>query len=245
MVLLTATTAILQALNTLSPEDRSSLRDVPGETGEPVAHSTLIQLSRLARRYGSNMTLERLLRGCSVYQPPPPTKPEPSAEYVELMERLRKEQELREYRALLSKERLATDQGGVDDSEEKDDLTPSLVFNILLSVIMCGVAMFHMTRWWTSDAVRVLVSMLVALVVGVAEVVVYAGYMRTIKRNKEKQRNLKEKKYVIGEVTGDDGEQTVNVVAEKEEIWGRGKQGGMRRRVREKWEKEQVQLEGE
>jgi TMEM199 family protein len=245
MVLLTATPTILQALNTLPPQARSSLRDIPTEPGAPVAHSTLIQLSRLVRKHGSGLTLDRLLRGCGIYQPPPPPKPEPSAEYVELMERLRKEQEQREYRALLSKERLATDQGGVDDSEEKDDLTPSLVFNILLSVIMCGVAMFHMTRWWTSDAIRVLVSMLVALVVGVAEVVVYAGYMRTIKRNKEKQRNLKEKKYVIGEYTGDDGEQTVTVVAEKEEIWGRGKQGGMRRRAREKWEKEQVLVEGD
>lgn len=87
-----------------------------------------------------------------------------------------------------------------------------------------------------------LVSMLVAIVVGVAEVVVYAGFVRKMKRGREKEAKVKERKVVVGEYKGVGDE--VALTAEdgevaREEIWGRGKHGGARRRVREKWEKEQ------
>lgn len=90
---------------------------------------------------------------------------------------------------------------------------------------------------------RVLVSLGVAIVVGIAEVVVYAGYLRKVKESREKERRIREKKVVVGSerVGGkggkDEGEGGLEV--EKEEIWGRGINGGMRKRVREKWEREE------
>lgn len=134
-----------------------------------------------------------------------------------------------------------------DPEEEADDITPQLVLNILISIIMCGAAMFYMTRYWHNDGVRVLVSLFVAIVVGVAEVVVYSGYLRKVKESKEKERRVRERKVVIGREVIGGGKKEGEVVDEREmdgddveteEIWGRGVNGGMRRRVREKWEKE-------
>jgi hypothetical protein len=78
------------------------------------------------------------------------------------------------------------------------------------------------------------------IVVGVAEVTVYAGYLRKVKISQEKERAKREKKEFIGEYRGEPIEKdSLSATAEKREIWGRGINGGMRRRVREKWEKEQ------
>jgi len=85
-------------------------------------------------------------------------------------------------------------------------------------------------------------SLLVGIIVGVAEVTVYASYLRKVNMSKEKERATREKKVFIGEYCEDgSGLQEVTgpaVSVEKEEIWGRGVNGGMRRRVREKWEKD-------
>lgn len=174
-----------------------------------------------------------------MYVPPPPPKQPPSPEYVALMERLRKEQEQREYAALLSKPGA---EGGGEAFDDKDDITPSLVLNILLSIVMCGAAVFYMTRYWPNDGLRVLVSFLVAIVVGVAEVTVFAAYLRKVKMSKEKEKAKREKKVFLGEYRDDPQRPRLSsssVGGEKEEIWGRGINGGMRRRVREKWHKAQ------
>lgn len=151
------------------------------------------------------------------------------------MARLRKEQEQREYAHLVSKR---GPEEGLE--EEKDDINPSLVLNILLSVVMCAGAMFYLTRWWRNDGVRVLLSLSTGILVGVAEVTVYAGYLRKVKESREKERAKREKKQFIGEYRGNPLDETALAPsADQEEIWGRGVNGGMRRRVREKWEKEQ------
>jgi len=235
MVLLTATPRIIAAVSSLPSSERSSFDALPTAAGAPVEHSVLIALSKLAPGF----TINSLLRGAHVYVAPPPPKAQPSPEYVALMARLRREQEQREYAKLVSKR-------GLDNSveEEKDDISPSLVLNILLSVVMCAVAMFYLTRWWPNDGLRVLVSLSAGIVVGVAEVTVYAGYLRKVKESREKERAKREKKQFIGEYRGEPLEETVLPAdVDKEEIWGRGVNGGMRRRVREKWEKEQDLLD--
>ena len=156
------------------------------------------------------------------------------------MARLKAEQEQREYRKLVS--RHVRDETADQETGEKDDVSPSLVVNILLSIVMCAVAMFVMTRYWRNDGLRVLVSLGTGLVVGVAEVGVYAIYLRKVRIAKEKEMKKKEKKFIIDReeigATAVD-EDATRSIEEKEEIWGRGKHGGMRRRVRDKWEKEQ------
>lgn len=92
----------------------------------------------------------------------------------------------------------------------------------------------------TSDAVRVLLSIFAALAVAVAESLLYVFYIGKIERAKVKERKFKERKVFVKEVDG--GAETVEDdtlnVDEKEKIWGKGVNGGVRRRVREKWEKE-------
>lgn len=148
----------------------------------------------------------------------------------------------------------------------EDPLTPSLVLNIFLSVIVTGFSVYWaLTKFtmpeilatifarWTgprvddehrpagaSDAVRVLLSLFAALAVAVAESFLYVFYIGKIERAKVKERKLKERKIFVKEVDGGDEkiEGDAVDVDEKEEIWGKGVNGGVRRRVREKWEKE-------
>lgn len=84
---------------------------------------------------------------------------------------------------------------------------------------------------------RVFISLAAAVVVGVAEVVIYAAYLRKVKVAREKEGRIVEKKRVGFVVDGKVDDEVKGVdVGEKEEIWGRGVNGGVRRRVREKWE---------
>ncbi|KIY03041.1 uncharacterized protein Z520_01507 [Fonsecaea multimorphosa CBS 102226] len=248
MVLLTTTPRILSTISSLSPNDRSSLAtaDLPTTCGQAIEHTTLIAMSRLNK----TITLNNLLRGTHIYVPPPPPKPQPSPEYVALMERLRREQEQREYASLVSSSLSSSLNTGRED-ENDDDISPSLVLNIFLSIVLCAAAIFYLTRWWANDGIRVLLSLATGIVVGVAEVGVYAAYLRKVKMSRDKERKKKERKVVLGEYTGTetggialDAKGTpvsvdVNAIMEKEEIWGKGINGGMRRRVREKWQRDQ------
>ncbi|KIW28095.1 uncharacterized protein PV07_07780 [Cladophialophora immunda] len=245
MVLLTTTPRILSAISSLSSDDRSSLTDLPTTCGQAVEHTTLIAMSRLSK----TTTLNSLLRGTHIYVPPPPPKPQPSPEYVALMAKLRREQEQREYASLLSNS--ASSSLNTDREDEDDDISSSLVLNIFLSIILCAAAIFYLTRWWANDGLRVLLSLATGIVVGVAEVGVYAAYLRKVKMSRDKERRKKERKVVLGEYTGSetggialDAKGTpvsvdVGAIMEKEEIWGKGINGGMRRRVREKWQRDQ------
>jgi hypothetical protein len=174
---------------------------------------------------------------------------------------------------------------GIDDT---DTLTPSLVINIFLSVVITGFSVYWaLTKFatpdilyegfaaWTaggagsgsrsgssgggerqgiSEAVRVLLAFFAALAVAVAEAFLYAAYSGKVERAKVKERGLRERKVFVGRVGSDggdgDGEGNSREGVEgdgvtvggdgdgKEEIWGKGVNGGVRRRVREKWEKE-------
>jgi hypothetical protein len=88
----------------------------------------------------------------------------------------------------------------------------------------------------------VFISLAAAVVVGVAEVVIYAAYLRKVKIAREKEGRIVERKKVGYAVDKETGDMAKGIeVGEKEEIWGRGVNGGVRRRVREKWEeKEEV-----
>lgn len=96
-----------------------------------------------------------------------------------------------------------------------------------------------------SDAVRVLISFFAALAVAVAEAFLYGAYLEKVSRAKARERRIRERKVFVGRVEGEKEGENVVVdgsvgvdVDEKEEIWGKGVNGGVRRRVREKWEKE-------
>ena len=236
--------------------------------------------------------LSALLRGTKVYIPPPPKKPEPvrvilydihtlpmksqtntpqSPEYLASKARLLAEAEKQAYQRLLNptykpnisyEDRHAAPNG---EPYTEDALTPSLVLNIFLSVIITGFAVywgltsFGMPRILAyiftsltgpgnekegvgaSDAVKILLSLLAALTVAVAESVLYVIYLGRVDEAKKVERAVREKKVDLGPLDEKDQEVSERVIGEKEEIWGKGVNGGMRRRVREKWEKENPQ----
>ena len=107
----------------------------------------------------------------------------------------------------------------------------------------------------SSEPVRVLLSFFSALGVGVAEVLIYALYLRQAREARFREKRLKERKEFVGEVgvrVGVDdsakmknisgpgvGDGNGNWEKDQEHIWGRGMNGGIRRRVREKWERKE------
>lgn len=100
----------------------------------------------------------------------------------------------------------------------------------------------------SKDPVFVLISMFVGLLVGVAETVVYAAYLRKVKEAKREEKKIRERKEVIAssalrseekDATEDTGVDTPVIDGtnrEEVKIWGKGVNGGIRRRVRERWE---------
>ncbi|KAG5297315.1 hypothetical protein I7I48_06395 [Histoplasma ohiense] len=154
----------------------------------------------------------------------------------------------------------------INDLDADDPLTPSVVLNILVSILFTGFATywalsnFRIPTFFTftssaapshpgtvsSQPARVFISMLVALLVGVAEVGIFALYLRKVELARGRERAIVERKVVIGEVKigggdgmhgGDDGSAVSidDTKGAKEEIWGRGVNGGARRRVKERW----------
>lgn len=92
MVLLTVTPAAKAAIDqwqASKPIDADRKQDTLDhlqalEVGNPVEHEDLVTLSRHLRQYGreqssesSAWTLDNLLRGARIHQPPPPLKAEP------------------------------------------------------------------------------------------------------------------------------------------------------------------------
>lgn len=100
MVLLTMTSSIVEALATVEPletletpnnedhdnepetqkspksTDEPSLDDP--EIGKPISNGQIVDLWKRSKAQGNtDYTLEQLLRGASIYIPPPPPKPEP------------------------------------------------------------------------------------------------------------------------------------------------------------------------
>ncbi|KAJ5703491.1 hypothetical protein N7493_011880 [Penicillium malachiteum] len=295
MVRLIATERILSALEAI-PESKREELNLPSslDLHGPIAHDQLLRISKHLQNdteynsadCGVSSTdptiLSALLRGTKVYVPPPPKKPEPSPEYLASKARLLAAAEKEAYQRLLNptyKPNIeSTDPytNGQNEVIAEDTLTPSLVLNIFLSVIITGFAVYWalfsfgmpgiLASIFTaltgppvglegdiraareavgaSDAVRVLLSLIAALSVAVAESFLYALYLGKVEKARKQERGLKEEKVVLGPVDEDQSEQTdvkpvESVISEKEEIWGKGVNGGVRRRVREKWEKEQ------
>lgn len=243
MVLLTTTPHILTLISNLPPSSVPRGLELPTSTSTPIDHKTLILLSRLTKS-----SLNTILYDTRPYTAPPLPSTKPSPEYLALKARLVAEQEQREYSALLPTSPTRNPLF-LPSEDGSDDISPSLVLNILLSIVLCAFVAFHVTRYWHNDGLRVLVSLGVGIVVGVAEVVVYAAYLRQKAEAREKEGKKKERKALIGEVKFDEDKdwkkgEIIKRLKEdgaesREEIWGRGANGGMRRRVRDQWEKEQ------
>ena len=82
-MLLKSTPTILAALERIPSSTREDLGLPTVSVGAPISHDDLIALARYYRNTAeadgerNPYTLDTLLRGTSVYVPPPPPKPEP------------------------------------------------------------------------------------------------------------------------------------------------------------------------
>ncbi|PYH40548.1 TMEM199/VMA12 family protein [Aspergillus saccharolyticus JOP 1030-1] len=118
--------------------------------------------------------------------------------------------------------------------DDQETITPSLVLNIFLSVLITGFSVFWALHSWlpagtvrVGAGVKVLLSLGAALGVAVVEAGIYAIYLQKVRVAREKERRVREVKVVVGrEVVGGkkDGEGVVvgGGAGVKEEIWGKG-----------------------
>ena len=97
------------------------------------------------------------------------------------------------------------------------DKQMALILNVLLSIVACAGAIWVAARWWNTPA-RLALSMSGSLLVGVAEVVVYSGYIRRVGEAKGKERKVKEVKEIVntwvvgaGETSGLDDTDSISI----------------------------------
>lgn len=107
----------------------------------------------------------------------------------------------------------------------------TLIINILVSIVACSVAIWMASRHWSTPS-RLGFSMCGSILVGVGEIVVYAGYIQRIKDAREKSKKQKEVKKIIstwvigGQAQSNDQENSKEIISKPA-----GKEIVLRRRV--------------
>ncbi|PMD42760.1 hypothetical protein L207DRAFT_543335 [Hyaloscypha variabilis F] len=216
---------------------------VKPKVGNPISHGQVVDICRDLKARGIQPnSLEALLKGSKVYVPPPPPKAEPTSEYKALMARLRREEEERSYERMTNPpppmetfaQRFPTASAAhafsssyqnIHTSDPDDDGVTfadvdrqmALILNVLLSIVACAGAIWVAARWWNTPA-RLALSMSGSLLVGIAEVVVYSGYIRRVGEAKGKERGVREVKEIVntwvvgaGEVSGVDDANSISI----------------------------------
>jgi hypothetical protein len=86
--------------------------------------------------------------------------------------------------------------------DDPDDITyaevnrqVALIFNVLISIIACAFALWMAARHWRVEA-RLALSMTGSIIVAVAEVVIYSGYLRRLSEAKQLEKKKVEVKTV-------------------------------------------------
>lgn len=141
-----------------------------------------------------------------------------SSDYKALMARLREEEEARVYERMISPplaaesfmQRFPNSKNAKLfpalsrlDVDEDDDITYAdvnrqiaLIANILISIIACSVAIWMASGHWSIPK-RLMLSMGGSGIIGIGEVVVYAGYLRRLREARENGRKQVEVKEII------------------------------------------------
>ncbi|KAK0611471.1 endoplasmic reticulum-based factor for assembly of V-ATPase-domain-containing protein [Immersiella caudata] len=206
-------------------ESDPALDDVA--VGNPISHGQIIDLWTELKDGGlKQYTLEQLLKSSRVYIPPPPPKPEPSEEYKALMTRLRREEEQRAYERMTNplspletfsqrfpnQSKMAQSFAEANRPGTKDDLGDDgvtyddvhrqliLILNFLVSIFGVAGTLWVLARWWSTPA-RLFLTLGGSILVGIAEVGLYSGYIWHLgeekKKEKRKEKAFKEVKQVV------------------------------------------------
>ncbi|KAG7730076.1 hypothetical protein KL933_001156 [Ogataea haglerorum] len=143
-----------------------------------------------------------LIKDLSPYFDPPPQTPK-SPDFLKQMEKLKAQQEELEYQRLVGS--LPGQHGRPSVLQEAKEVKHQLttIVNVLISVVSVAYAVWY----WTgsvnlfNDATRVLLALFAAILVLVAEVVVFGGYLRRVDEAKQRERKKKEVRKVVHSVT--------------------------------------------
>ncbi|KAK5995454.1 hypothetical protein PT974_03861 [Cladobotryum mycophilum] len=200
--------------------------------GKPISHSQIVDLWKSLDASDTSSTsysLEKLLQGSRVFIPPPPPKPEPSEEYKALMARLRREEDNRSYERMINPPPVyetfqshfpnaaqafaevnrpsnAADIGDDDVTVNEIHRQVMLIINFLVSIVGVAATLWIVGRWWSLPS-RLFLTMGGSIVVAIAEVAVYSGYMWRLDQAKQRQSAVKEIKQVVKTwVVGQDDE---------------------------------------
>ena len=140
-----------------------------------------------------------------------------TSEYKALMVRLRREEEARAYERMINpplnvesfSQRFPSTQPRIfpndyqPENAEDEEITYAdvnrqiaLIINIVVSIIACSVALWMASSQWTTPK-RLGLSMGGSGIIGLAEVVVYTGYLRRLNEAKEKGKKEVEIKAII------------------------------------------------
>jgi len=112
------------------------------------------------------------------------------------MARLRRAEEERQYQALLpSDTRLEPE--SIHEVVSKASSQLSAILNILFSIIFTALAVWYTTSGFSNLGVRVILSLMTALVVALAEVVLYARYLERVLTASDEAKAVVEEKSVI------------------------------------------------
>ncbi|KAG7830466.1 hypothetical protein KL920_002104 [Ogataea angusta] len=143
-----------------------------------------------------------LIKDLSPYFDTPPRTPK-SPEFLRQMEELKARQEELEYQKLVGSlpGQLGRPSVLQEAKEVKHQVTT--IVNVLISVVSVAYAVWY----WTgsvnlfNDATRVLLALFASILVLVAEVVVFGGYLRRVDEAKQRERKKKEVRKVVDSVT--------------------------------------------
>ncbi|KAI0185242.1 endoplasmic reticulum-based factor for assembly of V-ATPase-domain-containing protein [Xylaria flabelliformis] len=217
--------------------------------GKPISHGQILKTIKTLKANGHvGFRLEEMLRGSTLYVPPPPPKPEPTDEYKELMARLRREEEDRSYERMLRKappresfaERFPmahsfaeVNKPSKKSDEEADDIEfgdlqkqITLIINFLVSVFGCGTALWKLAQWWPVST-RLFLSLGGAIVVAITEVAVYSAYTWRMSQGETKQATMREVREVVKTwVVGEEDDKTYLIADDS-----RGPDTSLRRRI--------------
>lgn len=182
---------------------------------EHISHQCLIRVSKCLAQsqtgsWSSKYALPMLVQGSGISFPPKPQQPAKTANYVQLMNKLRAQQQELEYQRLIHPER--SDISSVDDLQ--DALTPaqetkvlkeqlSTIVNIIISVVSVAYA----TWYWAGSsaglpvASKLLLSLSTSIVILIAEVVIYLGYLNRVSQARTMERAKREKTEVIKSIS--------------------------------------------
>ncbi|KAJ8103002.1 endoplasmic reticulum-based factor for assembly of V-ATPase-domain-containing protein [Lipomyces tetrasporus] len=200
MVKLTKTELISEAVvlfnEKISP-DESNAKPISTESLF-VTHNTLGKLA-LALKC-DKYTFSKLLAGTQIYIPPKPEK-KADPEFDARMKRLRVRLQEQEYQEMIASAVPELSSSFLEPFEKKEIKQQiSVIINIMFSVVSVAFAVWVWGGSSLNTGKRLLLSMFAGVVVLIAEVALYTGYIQRIDDARKKEKWKKEVKEVINTV---------------------------------------------